>query len=61
MMRVQDIQPGDVITYNTKSYRVTVITSHRDQVHGRIYHLELEADGERVSVAVREGALILKP
>jgi endonuclease IV len=46
---------GMTIIYQGRPHRILSITSHRDQVHGRLYHLELETDGERVSLTVREG------
>jgi translation elongation factor P/translation initiation factor 5A len=50
-----DLRVGQYIIYRSKPHRILSITSQRDQVHGRLYHLELEADGERVSLTVREG------
>jgi translation elongation factor P/translation initiation factor 5A len=59
-MDPKNLKVGDVIMHGGRPYRITAITSHRDQVHGRLYYLELEADEQRVSLTVREGALINK-
>jgi translation elongation factor P/translation initiation factor 5A len=58
MLYPKDLHTGQVILYNSKPHRILSITSQRDQVHGRIYHLELEADGQRVKLTVREGAVL---
>jgi translation elongation factor P/translation initiation factor 5A len=58
IQRPADLRPGQTILYKAKPHRIFSITPQRDQVHGRLYHLELEADGERVSVTVREGAKV---
>jgi translation elongation factor P/translation initiation factor 5A len=57
-MHPKDLRVGDVIMHAGRPYRITAITSHRDQVHKRLYYLELTADGQRVSLTVREGAKI---
>jgi translation elongation factor P/translation initiation factor 5A len=55
MLYAKDLRTGQTIIYKGRPYRILSITSHRSEVWGRIYHLELEADGERVSLTVREG------
>jgi translation elongation factor P/translation initiation factor 5A len=59
MIEAKDLRVGQYILYDSRPYRILSITSHRDQVHGRLYHLELMADGERVSLTVREGAALI--
>jgi translation elongation factor P/translation initiation factor 5A len=52
------IREGMTIIFQGRPHRILSITSHRDQVHKRLYLIELKADGERVRLTVREGALI---
>jgi translation elongation factor P/translation initiation factor 5A len=56
MATAAELRTGQIILYNSRPHRITAITSHRDQVHGRLYMLELESPSGKVRLTVREGA-----
>ena len=47
--------PGDKILYKGKCHTVVAIKRWSDQIHGRVYALDLEARGKQVRISVVEG------
>jgi hypothetical protein len=55
-MIISTLLPGDKIQYKGKCHTVIAIKSWSDQIHGRVYALDLEAQGKQVRISVVEGA-----
>ncbi len=55
-MIINTLLPGDRIQYKGKCHTVIAIKSWSDQVHGRVYALDLEVAGKALRISVVEGA-----
>ncbi len=54
-MIISALKIDDKVLYNGKCHTIVAVKSWTDQIHGRVYALDLEARGKQLRVSVVEG------